>query len=174
MIIVVVLVVVAVSIFVLCLGMLAGGLLPFAPGYGKADRYLKSNIDELDFVADALLEFGYDQIQIRGTPMREEEKYSMSVRNGNISETVPIPYVLLDHIKALYKSGVDVISCGSDFVDFSMWSSLSESRGITYSRTGKMPDGEQLIEVIQLSRDNWYYYVHNYEKAKARNPHLFH
>jgi hypothetical protein len=54
-----------------------------------------------------------------------------------------------------------------------MWSIMDESRGIIYSRTGKAPGGEQLIEVKQLSIETWYYYVHNYEKAKERNPELF-
>lgn len=54
-----------------------------------------------------------------------------------------------------------------------MWSTMDESRGIIYSKTEKAPDEEQLINVKQLSQENWYYYVHNYEKAKAQNPELF-
>ena len=49
-------------------------------------------------------------------------------------------------------------------IDFTMWTTMSESRGIIYSRTGQKPDEGQLIELRQLSKENWYYYVHNIKK----------
>ena len=154
--------------------LIIGGFITPAPSYNKLDRYLKENIDELSYVADTLWELGYDSIEIRKNPLREEDKYNMRVsREYLVYETVPIPDELVDYIKNLYESGVEVISYGRDSVDFTMWSSMDESRGIIYSRNGKKPDGEQLIEVKQVSIENWYYYVHNFEKAKARNPELF-
>lgn len=145
-----------------------------APSYNKADRFLKSNVNELSYVAEALFALEYDSIEIREDPLREEDKYNMRVsREYLVYETVPIPDELVGHIQNLYESGVSVISCGREAIGFSLWSIMDESRGIQYSRTGEEPDGEQLIEVKQLSEENWFYYVHNYEKAKARNPELF-
>lgn len=116
----------------------------------------------------------YDSITIRKDPLREEDKYNMKVsREHLVYKTVPIPGELVGHIQNLYESGVDVISCSRNSINFTMWSIMDESRGIIYSKTGKAPDGEQLINVKQLSQENWYYYVHNYEKAKAQNPELF-
>lgn len=146
-----------------------------APGYSKMDRHLKANINELSHVVDALSELDYDSIEIRKPLSREEEKDSMIVRTKNFfqdgsfnfdCDTIPIPDELLGSVEILYKSGVQVISCGRNSVDFTMWSVMDESRGIIYSRTGKKPDGEQLTEVRQLSKENWYYYVHNLKKRK--------
>jgi len=160
--------------------LILGGFMPPAPNYTKVDKYLKANIDTLSYVADALFELDYDSISIReNSQLREEEKNSMKVsREYLVYETIPIPDELLGHIEALHKSGISVISCGRDSIGFTMWSSMDESRGIIYSRTGEKADDiiredVQLIEVKQLSEENWYYYVHNFEKAKARNPHLF-
>ena len=144
-----------------------------APSYNKMDRFLNANIDELSYVADALFNLDYESIEIRKVPLREEDKYNMIVRNGSDSETIPIPDELLGHIEALYQSGVSVISCGRDTIGFSMWSTMSESRGIRFSKAGLTLDDGNYIEVRQLSKANWYYYVHNFEKWKARNPHLY-
>ena len=161
-------VIVAAMIYVVIGGLIIGGLIPPAPSYNKLDRYLKANIGELSYVIDSLFGLDYDYIALR-----REDKNIMKVEKNEVYETIPIPDELLEHIEALYKSGVRVISCGRDSMGFTMWSSLSESRGIRYSRIGKKPDGNQLIEVKQMSEENWYYYVNNFEKAKARNPHLF-
>ena len=160
---------------VILLGIFEGGFFFMAPSYSKMDRYLKNNIDMLSHVADALFELDYDFISIReNSQLREEEKNSMKVsREYLVYETIPIPDELLSYIEALHKSGVSVISCGRDSIGFSMWSIMSESRGIRYSKTGLTLDDGQYIEVRQLSKANWYYYVNNFEKWKARNPHLF-
>lgn len=145
-----------------------------APGYNKMEKYLKTNIDELSYVADTLFELDYDSIKINKNPLREEDKYNMRVsREYLVYETVPIPNELVGHIKNLYENGVRVIFCGRDSVNFSVWAFMGDIRGVTYSRNAKKPDGNQLIEVRELSKENWYYCVDNYEKAKARNPHLF-
>lgn len=145
-----------------------------APGCNKTDRFLKTNIEQLSYVASELSEMDYDSITIRNESIREEDGYSMRVKRENlVYETIPVPNELINHIEALYESGIQDISCGCDFVNFTMWSTMDESRGIIYSGTGTKPNGEQLIEVSQLSKDNWYYYVHNYEKAKEQNPERF-
>ena len=145
-----------------------------APSYNKMDRYLKANINELSYVADALLEANYNSVEIRKDALRDEDKYNMKVsREYLVYETVPIPGELVEHIQSLYESGVDVISYGRNSINFTMWSIMDESRGIIFSITGEEPDGEQLISIKQLSKESWFYYVHNYEKAKARNPELF-
>jgi len=147
-----------------------------APSYSKMDRYLKANIDELSYVADALFELDYDSITIHRNPRRVEDKYDTTMqvsREYLVYETIPIPDELLDHIVALYESGVRYISCGHDSVGFSIWAFMGDIRGIIYSRTGEKPDGGHIIEVRQLSKENWYYYVDNFEKWKARNPELF-
>ena len=150
-----------------------GGFIFLVPSYNKINTSLKANIDELSYVADVLYELEYDTIVIRKFPPLDEDKYNMDVSNGSDREIVPIPDELLNHVEALYKSGIRVISSGRDSVEFTMWYSLSESRGMIYSRTGEKPDENQLIEVRQLSKKDWYYYVSNFEKAKARNPQLF-
>ena len=153
--------------------MLGGELFFMAPGYNKMDKYMRANIDELSYVADALFELDYDSIVIRKEPLREEDKYNMRVsREYLVYETVPIPNELVGHVKNLYESGIKVISCGRDFIGFSVWTFMDEIRDITYSKTGKKPDGNQLIEVRELSKENWYYCVDNFEKAKVRNPEL--
>lgn len=125
-------------------------------------------------VADVLSEMDYDSITIRKEPLREEDKYNMRVsREHLVYETIPIPNELVSHIEALYESGIQVISHGRNSINFTMWSIMDESRGIIYSRTEQKPDGEQLIEVKLLSKENWFYYVNNFEKAKARNPERF-
>lgn len=149
-----------------------GEIFFMAPSYNKVNSFLKTNIDELFYVTSELFEMDYDSITIRKESVRGEDKYSMKVSREYLAyETTPIPSELINHIEALYESGVEVISCSHNSVNFSMWSTMDESRGIIYSSTE--PNGEQLIEVKQLSKDNWYYYVHNYEKAKARNPEEF-
>ncbi|QSX04824.1 hypothetical protein JYG23_08910 [Sedimentibacter sp. zth1] len=150
-----------------------GGFFLLAPSYNKMDKFLKSNIAELSYVADVLSELDYDAIVIQKDPLHEEDKYNMTVNIGMVYETISIPNELVSHIEILYKSGVDVIASSRDSINFTMWSIMDESRGIIYSRIGEKPDGEQLIEVKQLSKRNWFYYVHNFEKAKVRNPHLF-
>ena len=156
------------------LWMLGGELFFMAPGYNKMERFLKTNFAELSYVADALFKLEYDSIAIDRNPLREKDKYCMRVsREYLIYETVPIPDELVGHIKNLYENGVRYISCGRDFVGFSNWAFMDEIRDVTYSRTGKKPDGNQLIKVKQLSKENWYYCVDNYEKAKALNLELF-
>ena len=163
--------------FITLLEIYNGGFFFLAPSYNKTDKYLKEHFDKLSCVAEALSELDYDTIEIRKMPLREEEKYSMKVRTKQFhqdgsysfdSDTIPIPGELVSYIETLYKSGIEIISCGDNFVDFTMWIIMEESRGIIYSRTEEKPDNEQLIKVRQLSKENWYYYVHNYEKAKAR------
>jgi len=168
-------IVVVSSIAITIMGYIVGGGLFFmAPSHNKMDRFLVTNLAELSYVANTLLELEYDSIEIQKDPLREEDKYNMKVSPKYlVYETVPIPDELVDHIQDLYESGVRAISCGRDIVSFSVWAFMDEIRGIKYTRTGEKPDGEQLIDVRQLSKENWYYYVHNYEKAKARNPHLF-
>jgi len=168
--------IVAVVFIVLSIvGYIFGGKLFFmAPSRFKMDRFLKTNYAELFYVANALFDLDYISSEISNDPFREEDKYIMSVSPKYlVYETVPIPDELVGHIQNLYESGVEYISCGRDFVGFSTWAFMDEIRGIKYSRTGEKPDGEQLIEVRQLSKANWYYYVHNFVKAKARNPELF-
>ncbi len=145
-----------------------------APSCNKADSFLKNNIGELTCVVNELSEMNYDIILIRKDHIRGESGYKMEVkRNGSNYETIPIPDELINHIGSLCKTGIQDISCDRNFVDFTMWSTMDESRGIIYSLFGTKPDDEQLIEASQLSKDNWYYYVHNYEKAKEKNPERF-
>ncbi len=141
-----------------------------APSFNKSDRFLKDNINELSYVASKLSKMDYDSITI----IRGEDGYSMKVKHENlIYETIPVPNELINNLDTLYQNGIQDISCGCDSVNFTMWSTMDESRGIIYSDTGTKPNGEQLIEVIQLSKANWYYYVHNFEKAKEKHPERF-
>lgn len=154
--------------------LILGGFIPPAPSYNKLDRYLKENIDELLYIIDTFSEFEYDYVQVRKYPHREEQKNKMNVGFlGSDGEYIPISDELNDRIEKLYKSGVCDISCGRDSVDFCMWSSIGEHRGIAYSKNGDLPEVWAVIEIKPLSIENWYYYVSNFEKAKARNPELF-
>ncbi len=145
-----------------------------APSYNKTDEFLKSNINELSHVASELSKMNYDSITILNESMQEDDSYNMRVNlNDLVYETIPVPNELINYIKVLYKKGVQEISCGSDFVNFTLWSTMDESRGIMYSINNAKPNGEQLIKVSHLSKSNWYYYVHNYEKAKEQNPDFF-
>jgi len=145
-----------------------------APSYRKVDRFTIANINELSYVANALSELDYDSIVIRKEPLDEKGKYNMTVSHEYlVYETISIPSELVGHIQNLYENGVEVISCGNDSVNFTIWSIMDESRGIIFTKSGKKPDGEQLYEVRELSTENWYYYVHNYEKAKEKNPGIF-
>ena len=168
-------VIAVILIAITIVGYVFGGELFFmAPSRNKMDRFLKTNFAELSYVANALFELDYDSISIDKNPLREEDKCNMRVsREYLVYETVPIPDELVSHIQNLYESGVKCISCGRDFAGFSVWAFMDEIRDVTYSRTGKKPDGNQLIEVKELSKENWYYCVDNFGKAKARNPHLF-
>lgn len=154
-------------------GIYNGGFLFLAPNYNKMDRFVKANNEELLYVSDVLSELDYDTIEICKYLNREEYDYNMEVRIGKENKTVPIPDELVSHIEALYNNGVSYIRSSQDSINFTMWSTMEESRGIEYSRTGEKPYGEQLIEVRQLSCENWFYYVHNYYEAKERNPELF-
>jgi len=170
-------------VFTIMYGIWEGGFSFLAPSYGTIDRYLMDNIDIFSQISNDLINLDYDTVVIRKDFPYEEDKYNMVVSKDMVFEdgssainrkTIPIPDDLLDQIEHLYNSGVSVISCGdSDHIEFCMWSNRSESRGIKYSKTGEKPDGDQLIEVKQLSEENWYFYVYNYEKTKARNPELF-
>ncbi len=154
----------------------------FPPSYNKADKYLEANIEELSYVADKLLEMDYDNISVSDSYTSKKEGYSMEVwrKNDPDDESIPIPDEidvpdeLLDHIKVLYEGKVQDITCCHDsdgfYVVFTLWDTMYESRYISY---GANPDSEQVIEVRQLSKDNWYYYVHNYEKAKEMYPERF-
>ena len=144
-----------------------------APSCNKAEKFLKTNIKELSYVASELSKMDYDSITIRNKSIHGEDGYSMRVKHEYAYETISVPNELINHIEALYEIGIQDISYGQDFVNFTMWSTMDESRGIIYSGTGTKPNGEQLIEVSQLSNANWYYYVHNYEKAKEQNPEKF-
>lgn len=146
----------------------------WAPDYKQLNSFMRTNFNELSYVADALSKMNYDSITIRKDSVYEEAPYSMKVsREYLVYETVPVPDELINHIDMLFSSGIRVISYGGEQVNFSVWSTMDESRGIMYSITGSPPSGEQLIEVRQLSNENWYYYVHNYEKAKKLNPEKF-
>jgi hypothetical protein len=159
--------------FIILLGIYEGGFFLFAPSYNKMDRYLKANINELSYVADVLSRLDYDSIETRKNPLREEDKYNMKVSKDKIYETLSIPDELVGYIEPLYESGVEVIAYDRESIDFTMWGIMSESRGIAYSLDGIKPNVGNTIEVRQLSKENWYYYVSNFEKWKARNPHLF-
>ena len=170
--------------FTIVLWIVGGELFFMAPNYNKIDRYLSKNIDTLSHVSEYLLEMDYDTITIHRLPMHEDEKYNLSMnisKNGfyddgsrkTNSETIPIPNEILNNIINLYERGVSHISCSRNFVGFTLWEFMDDIRGIEYSRSGKKPDGVQLIEIKQLSIPNWYYYIHNFEKWKTQNPHLF-
>ena len=150
------------------------GELPFtAPSYRKADRFLSKNIDVMSRVSDALFDMDYAAVGIRHDA-DADEKLTMTVRRDTYNhEEAPIPNELLASVQHLLKCGIVVISRGSGTVNYTMWSAMDESRGIIFSQSGEAPDGEQLYEVRKLSEDGWYYYIHNYEKAKAKNPQLF-
>ena len=148
-----------------------------APGYNRTDRFLKANYDELSYVADELSKMGYEYVSIDiESIMRGFEDYNMEVRLGYMNyDTVPIPEELINHINILYEKGVQRIGCGEHVVNFTIWRVLlsDETRGIYYSIDGTAPYGEQLIELKPLSKANWYFYVHNYEKAKILHPERF-
>ena len=145
-----------------------------APSYNRTDRFLKTNNDELSVVAFELSKMDYNHITIRDKSILGEDEYCMEVYpEESVKETLSVPIELNDYIEMLFKNGIQVISCGHDYVNFTLWSTMDESRGIIYSSIGTKPEGEQLIVAKQLSKDHWYYYVHNYEKAKEQNPELF-
>jgi len=145
-----------------------------APSCKKVDSFLTNNINELSYVAKELSQMNYDRITIQYIPNREEAEYTMTVnRNFQGYETIPIPKELADDIKLLFEDGIRRISYGGDSVNFTLWSTMDESRGIIYSYTGTEPNGEQLIEVSELSKLGWYYYVNNYEKAIEQYPERF-
>lgn len=111
-----------------------------------------------------LLKLYYDLVTVDKYPLRDEDKYNMTVRKDEYVdgvrihfnyETIAITDEFLDQIMNVLNSGVRVISCGRESISFSLWSSLSESRGVIYSRTEKAPSDAQLIEVRQLSEENW-------------------
>ena len=144
-------------------------LLP--PGYNKTDAFLTDNFDDLLYVSKELSEKDYTHIDIRNTSLYGEEKINMEVKRDNSNyDTIPIPEELLDSVKTLFEKGIHHIEYTNGNLDFVIWSGMYETRGIEY---GTEPSGEQLIEVRQLSEENWYYYVHNYEKAKELHPEKF-
>ena len=172
------------TLFIICFFMLWNfkGYLVFiglnkfliAPSYSKTNRFFENNINELTYVTGELLEMEYDNITMRKEFNNEDDRNYMEVKcKDSTYETIPVPENLIVQIEKLYENGVLKISCGEEYVSFSIWSIMDESRGIIYSDTGEKPDSEQLIEVKQLSNENWFYYVHNYEKAKKRNPERF-
>lgn len=145
-----------------------------APSYSKTNKFFENNINELTYVTSELLEMEYDKIKMEKEINNEDDRNYMEVKyNDSTYETIPVPENLIVQVEKLYENGVLKISCGEGYVSFLIWSIMDESRGIIYSDTGEKPDSEQLIEVKQLSNDNWFYYVHNYEKAKERNPERF-
>ena len=160
---------------VVFLEIVGGGFIFLVPNYNKMDKVLKANIDNLSFVIETLsqIDHNYVEIRVNPLPLPKEDKYSMSFSNGLGREVMSIPFELLEPVERLDNSGIQVISSGRNSASFSLWSSLSESRGIIYSKNGETPWSPQYIDVRQLSVENWYYYVNNFEKARARNPHLF-
>ena len=144
-----------------------------APNLNKAHDFFNDNAKELTYVAKELLETDYSRITVQSEGTNGENRYSMRVKGENsVYETIPVPDKLIGNVAILYERGIRDISYSGDYVNFTLWSTMDESRGIIYSVTGVKPEGEQLIEVRRL-KDNWYYYVHNYEKAKERYPEKF-
>lgn len=114
-----------------------------APSYNKTYKFLKTNINELSYVASELSEMDYDSITIRNESINGEDRYSMRVEHEHlVYETVPVPSELINHIEVLYEIGIQDISCGSGYVNFTMWSTMDESRGIIYSGAVTMTNGE--------------------------------
>ena len=146
-----------------------------APNYNKIDIFLEENLGELSYVADELLNREYISVTIRrNNVFNDANSYTMKVQHKYlVYEMLPIPSDLVAPIKMLFEEGVQVIGCSQNSINFTVWSSMDESRGMIYSYTGEEPDSEQLIEVRRLSKNDWFYYVHNYEKAKERNPERF-
>jgi len=155
------------------LWILGGEIFFMAPSYSKMDRFLKANIDELSYVSDALFELNYDHIQIQNIPLNKKDRYNMRVIRDKVHEIIPIPDELIDHTEGLFNRGVKDISCGRSSVGFSTWLFFGDIRGIRFSSKGLTLDDGNYIEVKQLSKENWYYYVSNFEKWKAQNPELF-
>ena len=146
-----------------------------APSFKKSDVFLKRNIVDLSFVVEELIDMNYETVSIPHLSLYQEEYY-MEVKTGPgylDRKKMPIPDELIDPVKALYKNGVQSIFGSQEFVDFTIWSNMNESRGIIYSYIGSAPEGEQFIEIECLSNDKWYYYIHNYDKAKSLNPEAF-
>lgn len=165
-------------IFLLCVAggdIFSIGLNRFLPpSYSKTEKFLNDNINELSFVTDELSKMNYERIKITNTYGYGEEVCNMEVKHKDSNFlTVPIPKELISSIEALFKVGIQNISFSGNYVKFTMWQNINESRGIFYSYAGTNPNGEQLIEVRKLVEDNWYYYVHNYEKSKELNPEKF-
>lgn len=145
-----------------------------APSYNEMDILLNENIEELSYVANELFKQDCFSVTIRSQVINDTNTYKMKVeREYLVYETVSIPENLIFYIDVLFENGVQVITRSRDSVDFSVWSSMDESRGIIYSRKGEILNSEQLIKVNQLSKKNWYYYIHNYEKAKEKKPERF-
>lgn len=144
-------------------------LLP--PGYNKTNAFLMSNFDNLSFVSEELSEMDYNHIRIMNASLYGEEISYMEVKQNDSSyETVPIPDNLIGSVKILFKNGIQLIVYNEGNLDFVLWQTMHESRGI---KNGKEPYGEQLIDVKPLSNNNWYYYVNNYGKAKELYPERF-
>ena len=144
-------------------------LLP--PGYNKTNTFLINNLDDLSFISKELSEMDYNHIRIINASLYGEEISYMEVKQNDSSyETVPIPDNLINSIKILFKNGIQLIVYNEGNLNFVLWQTMNESRGIKY---GTEPYGEQLIDVKPLSNNNWYYYVHNYEKAKELYPERF-
>lgn len=175
-------IIIAALLAVACIAVMAlcwwidGGIFFLPPSYNKFDGFLKANMEELSYAANALLELrselDCDYIVIY-MPRGEEKTYRLNVGQGRNEESIFVPDELSDCIKSLHEKKVESIGTPGGIVIFTMWSVADELRSIYYSETGEPPAGMQLIEVEQLSEENWYFCVDNFEKAKARYPERF-
>lgn len=146
----------------------------FPPNYNTTDNFLEKHCNKLTLVVEKLLAMDYESISIQIGYANNQSDYKMRIKQENSTyESIPISDELISLLDTLHTIGVQYVSRSRNVLDFTIWSNMNESRGIKFAVDGTVPTGEQLIEVKELSKERWYYYVHNYEKAIAQHPEKF-
>ena len=150
-----------VVVAVLCVSLLLTGCmmrLRNEPGKEETDAWFRENKADILLVTECLLQLKYSSCCIWDAKS-EVTVYGRPVPVDNL-EFYPA-------VKRLFENGCRQMSKYNDTIEFFLWYTFYDDRGLAYSPDDKVPLVQFITEYELLDGEtDWYYYVSDYEKCR--------
>lgn len=146
-----------------------GGILPLAPNYAKMEKYYNDNYEDLLYVSESLSNINDETIILYKT-QGSSLMYLSNTEDGRLGRNKSITDEKLTKIiQELFDRGTSTIRKKNDYIIFTTWSSLNESRGVLYMLGSKkieqdILDQDYIANLRALTRKGWYYYESYFDK----------
>ena len=152
-------------VFAILFGMLLQGCssVNTPPSLTEQEKRLNENYDDIVVVLDYMFASEYHWISINGERVTVRADFEdITIEDEHVAAAVAR---LLKHYHSIFKSG--------NIVEFFQWRGLRDiGSGVVYALDGNYSGIYEIgyiTEIIPMSKDNWFYYVDDYEKWRAEN-----